>query len=187
MHMLTEQDRYRLQPFEPIIASNLQIEAWVERLNKRRVQIQLKLRDEQHQVTWPPHHGSQTRAEYLEKSTCFEIFIQQADHANYVNVQLTPSGLWNAYRFDQYRQPKQVPPRHEQHIRIEQLLIEHHRISLVLDLAQLYPRRSRIHIGLAAILAHRQDLHTDWSLQHSAASADPHCAEDWRTQLSLLD
>ena len=187
MHMLTEQDRYLLQPFEPIIASNLQIEAWVEPLNKRRVQIQLKLRDEQHQVTWPPHHGSQTRAEYLEKSTCFEIFIQQADHANYVNVQLTPSGLWNAYRFDQYRQPKQVPPRHEQHIRIEQLLIEHHRISLVLDLAQLYPRRSRIHVGLAAILAHRQDLHTDWSLQHSAASADPHCAEDWRIQLSLLD
>jgi len=187
MQLLTKKDRHILQPFEPIIASTLQLEAWLQPLSKRRIQIQLKLHDEQDHVSWPQHHGSQIRAENLEKSTCFEIFIQQLEHANYVNVQLTPSGLWNAYRFDQYQYPKQVPPRHELRLTIEQLLIERHRISFVLNLAQLYPRRSLLKIGLSAILAHRHDLHSDWGLQHSGAFADPHRAADWGIRLTLLD
>lgn len=187
MHLLTQKDRHVLQSFEPIIASNLQLEAWVEPLGKRRLKIKFRLHDEQHQVTWPQHHGGQTRADDLAKSTCFEIFIQKVDHANYVNVQVTPRGLWNAYRFDHYRQPKQVPAPHEQHLNIEHLLIEHHRIELVLDLAQLYPSNSLIKVGLSAILAHPNELHSDWGLQHSGTYADPHLATDWCIQLSLLD
>lgn len=187
MHLLTSRNRYQLQSFEPIIASNLQIDAWIEPLSRRRVQIEFKLHDEHHHVTWSRHHGGQIRADDLEKSTCFEIFIQQVDHANYVNIQVTPRRLWNAYRFDQYRQPKLVPPCHEQHLSIEQLLIEHHHIKMILDLSKLYRHNTLIKIGLYAILAHQHDLHSDWSLQHSGAYADSHQAADWQIQLSLLD
>lgn len=187
MSLFTQQNRQILQPFEPIIASALALDAWAQPLNKRRLQVEFRLHDEQQHVLWPQHSSGMTRADFLEKSTCFELFLQQVDHPNYVNVQITPRGLWNAYRFSQYRQPKQIPPLHEQHLTLEQLHIEHHRLALVLDLAKLYPRGSMIRLGLSALLAHPHALHSDWSLQHSGESADSHQAADWCLQFALLN
>jgi len=187
MQLFTQQNRHMLYPFEPIIASNLSLDGWAAPLSRRRVQIEFRLHDEQQQVAWPYHHGGQTRTDTLNGSSYFEVFLQHAHHPHYVNVQITPQGLWNAYRFDHYRHPKHIPPLHEQHIGLEHLQIEHHRIQLVLDLARLYPRDSVLRVGLAAVLVHPHDLRSIWSLQHSGDYADSHQASDWRIQFSLLD
>lgn len=45
----------------------------------------------------------------LWKSTCFEAFIKAQDGEGYHEINLSPPGQWNAYRFDRYREP--LPPR----------------------------------------------------------------------------
>lgn len=44
------------------------------------------------------------RAEGLWRSTCFEAFLAAAGSPRYWEFNLSPSGRWNAYRFECYRQ-----------------------------------------------------------------------------------
>lgn len=43
------------------------------------------------------------RADELWCSTCFEIFIGRQSSQEYIEVNVSPSGAWNSYRFSSYR------------------------------------------------------------------------------------
>jgi hypothetical protein len=50
-------------------------------------------------LSWPPERDG--RADNLWKTTCFEVFIQTTD--GYVEFNISPSGQWASYAFDDYR------------------------------------------------------------------------------------
>jgi hypothetical protein len=63
----------------------------------------------------PPREREARRADGLWRSTCFEVFLrhrlraqhhmtQTEDDTPYVELNLSPSGLWNVYEFSGYRQ-----------------------------------------------------------------------------------
>jgi len=43
------------------------------------------------------------RRDFLWKATCFELFLKEADAEEYLEINLSPAGHWNIYRFDGYR------------------------------------------------------------------------------------
>lgn len=51
-----------------------------------------------------PRAMAPERADALWKTTCFEFFLRRAGEAGYVEFNLSPSGQWAAYAFDDYRQ-----------------------------------------------------------------------------------
>lgn len=44
------------------------------------------------------------RLDGLWRSTCLEIFVADANLASYLELNLSPSGDWNVYAFDRYRE-----------------------------------------------------------------------------------
>lgn len=54
-------------------------------------------------VIWPEYKHEE-RADNLWRSTCLEIFLGQPGAAGYLEINLSPSGAWNAYSFTNYRE-----------------------------------------------------------------------------------
>ncbi len=50
----------------------------------------------------------------LWKSTCFELFLKKQNSSSYIELNLSPLGYWNMYRFSDYRKDmtkaKKSPP-----------------------------------------------------------------------------
>ena len=54
-------------------------------------------------LVWPKFEGLQ-RVNELWRSTCCELFIGEADSNEYIEINICPSGRWNCFRFDSYRE-----------------------------------------------------------------------------------
>lgn len=70
-----------------------------------------------HQSLYPKfdntHSILQRRKDYLWEDTCFECFISHhyQKNAPYIEINISPTGAFNLYYFDGYRNPQQMPPR----------------------------------------------------------------------------
>ena len=53
-------------------------------------------------LIWPSY-SKLIRGDRLWLSTCFELFLGTEDESQYIELNVTPSGAWNCYHFDQYR------------------------------------------------------------------------------------
>ncbi|MBL6689703.1 MAG: DOMON-like domain-containing protein [Pseudomonadales bacterium] len=54
-------------------------------------------------VIWPEYTHDR-RGDNLWRSTCLEIFLGQPGASGYLEINLSPSGAWNAYSFTSYRE-----------------------------------------------------------------------------------
>ena len=65
---------------------------------------------------WPACEGLD-RADELWRSTCFEFFLGRAGQPGYIELNVSPSGAWNCYTFDDYRAGMQL----SEALRLEQV------------------------------------------------------------------
>lgn len=54
-------------------------------------------------VLWP-QFTQQRREDELWRTTCLELFIGKMGEASYVELNVSPTGGWNAYQFNTYRE-----------------------------------------------------------------------------------
>lgn len=52
----------------------------------------------------PPVSARPERRHELWRETCLEVFVRENHSAGYWEINLSPAGHWNIYRFDGYRQ-----------------------------------------------------------------------------------
>lgn len=57
-----------------------------------------------HGIRWPSADTSPQRRSGLWESTCFECFIGVGDADTYIESNLSPSGHWQAFEFEAYRE-----------------------------------------------------------------------------------
>ncbi|MDM7955614.1 DOMON-like domain-containing protein [Blastomonas sp.] len=70
-------------------------------LDAEALALEFRVSDPHHTILWPaPASG---RTDGLWQNTCFEAFIGSATGSAYAEVNLSPSGAWAAYAFDDYR------------------------------------------------------------------------------------
>jgi hypothetical protein len=137
----------------------------------------------------PPAAGS-GRADGLWKTTCFEAFLQPdaqpPGRSAYVELNLSPSGRWNAYDFDAYRAgmaPRALPCAPELALRIvgdgaDRALT----FDAAVPRAGLPPLPCRL--GLAAVIEEHGQVKSYWALVHPAPDApDFHAAAGFRARL----
>jgi len=55
-------------------------------------------------VSIPAAAEASRRRDRLWEETCLELFLGTADSEEYWEINLSPSGDWNVYRFDRYRE-----------------------------------------------------------------------------------
>ncbi|MGL1932349.1 MAG: DOMON-like domain-containing protein [Desulfotalea sp.] len=118
--------------------------------------------------------GTGKREKDLWKNTCFELFLSRENQKQYLEINLSPSGAWNVYAFDDYRLGMR-----------EDLSLEHLNIQtryesglFTLQCKLAINKKSfdnkPLQVGVAAVLAHPESLNTYWALKHNCDLPDFH-------------
>ncbi len=93
---------FSLQPFKPT-KTDLQITGNLSRTN-HTLSIDYALRGDLDKIEIPTTAETPTRKYGLWETTCFEFFLGLEGSNRYWEFNFSPSGDWNMYRFENYRE-----------------------------------------------------------------------------------
>ena len=175
---MTEQ-MYSLTPFPNGSIPAIQITAHVSRENGL-LHIQYRLTGETGTIGLPDKSTMPGRKVDLWSNTCFEFFVARPDDPRYWEFNLSPSGDWNVYRMDAYRQ---VGFREESQVQRLQLETRMEAGSIMLeaavDLSPLIPENQPVQLGISSVIQGIDQHKTFWSLVHSQLEPDFHARESF--------
>lgn len=109
------------------------------------------------------------RADGLWQTTCFELFTRDVGDIAYREYNFSPSRLWAAYGFADYR--KDMHPIDIWAPRIEAL---HKSDELVVDVTFVSPRLGPQMIGACAVIEEKDGRKSFWALAHPPGKPDFH-------------
>ncbi|MFZ1983049.1 MAG: DOMON-like domain-containing protein [Desulfatitalea sp.] len=113
------------------------------------------------------------RSPDLWKETCFECFLRTAPEV-YWEVNLSPAGHWNVYRFDAYRQGM----REEQAFAALPVEVstkkDAFRLTAAVDLSAIDPTHGPLKVALGAVMRTVDDQISYWALAHPGLQPDFH-------------
>ncbi|BAU12164.1 hypothetical protein LEP3755_26930 [Leptolyngbya sp. NIES-3755] len=171
--------KFSLYPFSTTFdLSCLNLSGCVTRAN-HRLMIEFNLIDDQSQVLIP-NPKTPTRQDNLWQTTCFECFIGVQDSPRYWEINLSPSGDWNVYRFENYRTGMQEETAFSSLPFTVTTSPNHISIAIALDLTQLNLTQS-IDLGITAVI--ETDQISYWALKHCGKEADFHIRESFAIEL----
>lgn len=125
-----------------------------------------------------PAPAQPERTDNLWKRTCFEAFVGLGDGPGYLEFNVSPSGQWAAYRFEDYRAgmaPLDLASPGVTVARAQHALTLEARLDLS-DVADLEPNRPW-RLGLSAVIQQADGRIAYWALAHAPGKPDFHHAE----------
>ena len=131
-------------------------------------------------ILLPAPSSDSERKHNLWKATCFEFFIAIKDQPQYWEFNLSPSGNWNVYAMDAYRQ---VNMREE--IVFTQLPFEFRKtndeifLDISVDLNPIIQPENILEIGITTIIQTDNDSESYWALAHPGQNADFHLRDSF--------
>ena len=151
------------------------IEVEVVRPGAGRLRLRYRATGEAGGLRLPPA-AVPARADGLWRQTCFEAFLRAMPGGAYYEVNLAPSRLWAAYRFDGYRAGMRpaagiAEPRIE--VRSDDGALE---LSAALTFDRLpdLPGEGAWQIGLSAVIEEADGRTSYWALAHPPGKPDFH-------------
>lgn len=118
-----------------------------------------------------PAAAAPERVEGLWRHTCFEVFVMGEDAPAYREFNFSPSGAWQAYGFQAYRQggplTRAVAPR------IVRQANGDFGLDVLLPASQL-PPGPRLRLGLSAVIESIDGGLSYWALRHPPGRPDFH-------------
>jgi len=137
-------------------------------------------------VVVPARSAEPVRIDRLWESTCFEAFVAPAGRPEYWEVNLSPSGDWNVYRFDGERtgmrpEPRVAPPS------VETAPDTGGRFTLTaaLDLAPVTELATvALDVAITAVLEAAPGARSYWALLHARRQPDFHARESFGVRLA---
>ncbi len=119
------------------------------------------------------------RRHRLWEKTCLECFAATEETSAYWEFNLSPSGDWNVYRFDGYRQGM----REEEAFQRLEINVRRMRNLLCaecfLDLNALGLGRQVLWMGPAAVIQSSDGRNTHWASVHPKDKPDFHCKDNF--------
>ncbi len=173
---------FKLTPFPAENLPDIQITGEVHRA-ENRLSIHYAVRGDISRIILP-EPSAPTRKHDLWKATCFEFFLAVKGRPEYWEFNLSPSGDWNIYAMDAYRQ---VNMREES--AYSQIPFEFTKsnndltLDVAVNLGQRFQPLQLLQIGITAIIHTVDGMETYWALVHPGAQADFHLRESFVIEL----
>lgn len=171
---------YELQSFAA--SRGIYLVAAVEDMGAGVIRVGFWLRDPENQVIFPERVLGHPRHDFLWQHTCFEVFFGVEHEDGYREVNLSPTQAWQAYQFEEYRYPEQMPPLPAYDIELLKLERTHYGLSATIDLSMWLQAQQlsldKIYMGMSAVIKTAQQEHL-FAMQHSGRQADFHNKRDW--------
>ena len=167
-----------LHPFSSPL-SKLELKAEVRR-DGRLLRFTFALHGGLAKVKLPKPERPALRKDELWKSTCFEAFVAVPGNKQYWELNFSPDGAWNCYRFDDYRQGMRAekilsnPEIHTSHTP------DGFQLLATVDLSSAVQTQGPLELSLAAVI--EGDEHSYWALKHLGAKPDFHLRESFVLQ-----
>ena len=115
----------------------------------------------------------------LWEATCFEFFIGVLGDRNYWEFNLSPSGDWNVFHLDDYRQGL----RNETAVTTLPFDVDRSANSLTLklavDLSQIISIDRQLEVSVTTVIRSAQDELSYWALTHIGEEADFHLRDSF--------
>lgn len=173
---------FSLQPFAcDSLAPDVQIIGNITR-HDHQLAISYQLLGELSKIAIAPPANTPSRKHELWQDTCFEFFVGIKDSERYWEFNLSPSGDWNVYRFDGYRQGMQEEAAFTNlPFWIEQSNIFTLRLNLNLDTIVL-PNQG-IEVAITTVIKQKNNQVTYWALAHKGTQPDFHIRDSFVIKL----
>ena len=172
------QQSFSLQVFDPSSAPDLQITGSIAR-SGNILTISYMLQGDLTKIEIPVTADIPSRKNELWEETCFEFFLSMKNSSRYWEFNLSPSGDWNIYRFDEYRQGM----REEMAITSLLFSVQHQsdilQLTLELDLSKIIPAQQSLDIAIATVVKDKNGEITYWALNHCGKQADFHLRDSF--------
>jgi hypothetical protein len=162
--------------------SGLSVQVEMQQLGATVWQLMYQLNDSEQQIVWPDAQATLSRQDYLWESTCFELFVQAVGLSDYLELNLSPTRQWNAYSFDEYRSPAQMPPRRDDRLKLLSLDVDARQLVAVVDGSGCFVAGQALRVGLTCVLKDQVGQCSYWALQHGG-QPDFHRSSDWLVQV----
>jgi hypothetical protein len=121
-----------------------------------------------------------TRQFALWEATCLEFFLAPVGHSDYWEFNMSPSGNWQVFKLDSYRQGLRDEIAFTALPFVVQVKNSVMMLDVSIDLSQILPPHTAWEISVTAVL---QDIDGDfsyWAIDHSGSEADFHLRESFR-------
>ncbi|AMW79464.1 hypothetical protein AMD27_11600 [Acinetobacter sp. TGL-Y2] len=172
---------YELSDFDRRFQS-ISVVGAVEQQGLTSLNVGFWVRDPNQMIIYPDLIAHNPRQDFLWQDTCFEIFIGVRGEDFYREINLSPSEAWQAYQFEEYRYPEDMPPQAAFDIGINQLKKTHYGLNVSVDLSAFMMNHklkwSDMFLGLSAVFK-TENADRYYAMQHSSPSADFHNKRDW--------
>lgn len=177
---------HRLVPFDIQAAPALRLEATARVIRSEDAPAQLQLTYRLSSLAGlrlPPSGADPRRCDGLWQHTCLEAFVGVPGGEAYWEFNLAPSGDWNVYRLDRYREGLQQEALYADlpfaidldHLNGTPVL----RLDLHCRLPEEVSAAAELALGLSAVLEEQSGALSYWALHHPAAQADFHDRRGW--------
>lgn len=174
-----------LVPFKPSIEPLLVLTCTANRSKQGSVFLRFECKGPLKNLITPPLQPPPgERKDQLWEHTCFEAFLSTPGHPGYQEINLSPSGAWNCYLFESYRQGMTQAPT------ITQIQIQVQSKSDLLILTAEVPlspsltvQDGPLEVGLTAVLEFRGGIKEYWACTHAGPQPDFHKRESFTEKL----
>ena len=148
----------------------------------RILSIEYRLSGDLDAIDIPQLAISPTRKDKLRESTCFEFFLGIPGDRNYWEFNLAPSGDWNIFHLDAYRQGL----REELAFASLPLKIDRQpnllSLALEFDLSRIVVGASSIEVSITTVIKPCQGEISYWAVTHCGLAADFHLRDSFTVQ-----
>jgi hypothetical protein len=175
--------KFTLVPFptaQPL--PQIEINGEIDRTDGR-LAIEYRLQGDLDAITISNPSSAPSRQLDLWETTCFEFFIGIPGDRQYWEFNLAPSGDWNVFHLDDYRQGLRL----EAAFLELPLSIDRQPNSLVLklafDLSEIIPPDRDVEMAVTTVIKSTQGEMSYWALTHAGTEADFHLRASFRLRI----
>jgi len=170
---------FSLQPFPNSNSCDLKISGNITR-NLNQLTICYILEGNLQNVAIAQPSDTPARKHELWAETCFEFFLGIPNSTRYWEFNLSPSGNWNVYRFDGYRQGMQEETVFTTLPFSVQSQSDSLALTLDVDLEPICPQP--LEVAITTVINLNSQV-TYWALTHSGTEADFHLRDSFIIRL----
>ena len=172
---------FSLKPFSPV-GIPITIKGNIGR-NSNRFTVNYSLTGFLSNLVIPAPADLPERRNNIWQETCFEFFLGLKDDARYWEFNLSPSGHWNVYRFNAYREGQQEEEAFTSLPFNVSSSTDAFLLDMEFDLDKIITADETLEAGISAVIKQRDGNATHWALTHQNQQADFHKRESFIIEL----
>ena len=174
--------RHSLQPFSPS-PKDVGCSCALQRTDGVLL-LDFKLTGELENLVIPTEVNQPLRKDELWQSTCFECFFKNAGNKNYWELNISPAGDWNLYRFSDYRKDMQ-PEERVTAVQAKRTQIENElSLQCSFSIKDLICQDDHLQLGLCCVLERTDGTKGYHALRHPGRQPDFHHQDGFLITLS---